>query len=225
MARRTSDTRHERRAKAVLAAVYATLGVGVLVVLIIRESFPPIGLWLAFAAAFAFLDWRSVEVNDRMLMSPTIMVALTAGVAFGRGSAALGVATMAVLGAVSARDVKKRRIFQPVANFGQMVVTAGGSLLVLEAFLAKATIGSASYWTWIAIGSAAAAVLYASINYVLVAFAVRTVFRQNLKVWSHLGELLPSYVAMGFVGGLLGATITRTEVVLPLVFVVFIIGY
>jgi len=30
---------------------------------------------------------------------------------------------------------------------------------------------------------------------------------------------------MGFVGGLLGATITRTEVVLPLVFVVFIIGY
>ncbi|GBD83671.1 cyclic di-GMP phosphodiesterase response regulator RpfG [bacterium BMS3Abin02] len=226
MARRTTRIWNERRAKVVVASLYASGGIAVLVFLAVRESFPPIGLWLAFAAAFAFFDWRSVEVNDRLLMSPTVMVGLTAAVAFGPGSAALGVATMAALGAVSARDVRERRIFQPVANFGQLVVTAAISSLTVEIFLriAQAS-GAGAFWAWVALGSAIAAAVHASINYAFVAFAVRTVFRQNVKPWSHMSELLPSYVAMGFVGGLLGATITRTEVVLPLVFIVFIIGY
>jgi HD-GYP domain-containing protein (c-di-GMP phosphodiesterase class II) len=133
---------------------------------------------------------------------------------------------MAALGAVSARDVRQRRLFQPVANFGQLVVTAGVSSLILEQFLLQAeqALGGA-YWSWVALGSAVAAIAYVLVNYTFVALAVRIVFRQNLKAWSHLSELAPSYLAMGFVGGLLGATITRTEVVLPLVFVVFIIGY
>ncbi|HDK45052.1 MAG TPA: hypothetical protein ENG94_02090, partial [Actinobacteria bacterium] len=135
MARRTTRIRNERRAKIVVASLYASGGIAVLILLAVRESFPPIGLWLAFAAAFAFFDWRSVEVNDRLLMSPTVMVSLTAAVAFGPGSAALGVATMAALGAISARDVRERRIFQPVANFGQLVVTAAAMSLVLELFL------------------------------------------------------------------------------------------
>ncbi len=218
MARRTTKIR--------VATVYALAGAGMLAYLWSSETPPPLGLWALFAAAFAFLDWRSVEVNERLLMSPTVMVALTAAVAFGPGHAALGVATMAVLGAVSARDVRQRRLFQPVANFGQMVVTAGTSALVLEQFLVRAeAAGGGAFWSWAALGSAAAAIVYVVVNYAMVAFAVRVVFRQNLKAWSHLGELLPSYVAMGFVGGLLGATITRTEVVLPLVFIVFLIGY
>ncbi len=132
MARRTAKSRNERRAKIVIATLYATGGLLALAMLALHESFPPISLWLAFAAAFAFFDWRSVEVNDRLLMSPTVMVGLTAAVAFGPGHAALGVATMAALGAVSARDVKERRLFQPVANFGQLVVTASGASLVVE---------------------------------------------------------------------------------------------
>lgn len=226
MARRTIKTRSEQRAKFVLATIYAGLGLIVLAVLALRESFPPLGLWIAFGAAFAFFDWRSVEVNERLLMSPTVMVGLTAGVAFGPGKAALGVATMAALGAISARDVRERRLFQPVANFGQLVTTSAVSVLVLEQFLLKAQqAGGGAYWSWVALGSATAAVIHAAINYAFVALAVRAVFRQNLKAWSHMGELLPSYLAMGFVGGLLGATLIRTEVVLPLVFVVFIIGY
>lgn len=218
MARRTTKIR--------VAAIYALAGAGMLAYLWSTETFPPLGLWALFAVAFAFLDWRSVEVNERLLMSPTVMVALTAAVTFGPGRAALGVATMAALGAVSARDIRQRRVFQPVANFGQMVITAGVSVLVLEQFLLRAeAAGGGAFWSWAALGSAAAAVVYASVNYTMVAFAVRVVFRQNLKAWSHLGELLPSYLAMGFVGGLLGATITRTEVVLPLVFIVFLIGY
>jgi len=226
VARRTTKIRNERRAKIVIATLYAAGGLIALALLFVDESFPPIGLWLAFAVAFAFFDWRSVEVNDRMMMSPTIMVGLTAAVAFGPGHAALGVATMAALGAISARDVKERRVFQPVANFGQLVVTASCASLVVESFVEIARSGgSGVYWAWIALGSALAAAVYASVNYAFVAFAVRSVFGQTVKPWSHLGELLPSYVAMGFVGGLLGATLLQTRVVLPLVFVVFIIGY
>ena len=226
MARRTTKIRNERRAKIAVAALYALSGLAVVAWLAARESFPPIGLWLAFAAAFAFFDWRSVEVNDRLLLSPTIMVGLTAAVAFGPGRAALGVATMAALGAVSARDVKERRFFQPVANFGQLVMTSAAMGLVLEFFLIRAdAAGSGAFWLWLAAGSAAAALVNAAVNFAMVILAVRTVFGQDLRMWSHMGELLPSYLGMGFIGGLLGATLLQTRVVLPLVFVVFIIGY
>jgi len=216
-----------KRRKIQIAALYAVLGSAVLAALIWQETFPSISLWLAFAAAFAFFDWRSVEVNDRMLMSPTVMVALTAAVAFGPGTAALGVAAMAPLGAFSADDFRQRRWFQPIANFGQMVVTAGVSVFVLEWFLerALASIGD-TFWLWIAGGSAVAATVYGLINYTFVTVAVRAVFeKRDLRPWSNLGQLLPSYLLMGFVGGLLGATYTILPVVLPLVFVMFIVGY
>jgi len=226
VARRARKNRNEQRAKVVVAAVYAVGGLTALALLVAYESFPPIGLWAAFAAAFAFFDWRSVEVNDRLLMSPTVMVGLTAVVAFGPGSAALGVATMAALGAVSDRDLKERRVFQPVANFGQLVITAAVMSLVLEGFLVRAIASTPSgYWVWVAAGSALAAGVNSIVNFAMVIFALRWVYHKNISAWSHMSELLPSYLGMGFVGGLLGATVTRTEVVLPLVFVVFIIGY
>ena len=74
-----------KRRKIQIAGLYAVLGGAVLGYLIWTQTFPEFPLWLAFAVAFAFFDWRSVEVNDRMLMSPTVMVALTAAVAFGPG--------------------------------------------------------------------------------------------------------------------------------------------
>ncbi|MDH3425557.1 MAG: HD domain-containing protein [Acidimicrobiia bacterium] len=217
-----------KRRKIQIGGVYALLGVVVLAALILLQKFPPLTLWLAFATAFAFLEWRSVEVNDRMLMSPTVMVALTAAVAFGPDTAALGVATMAALGAFSADDFRHRRWFQPIANFGQMVVTAGVSVYILEWFLKQAPKPETgnTFWVWIAAGSAVAATVYALINYTFVTVAVRTVFeKRDLRPWSNLGQLLPSYLLMGFVGGLLGATYTVLPVVLPLVFVVFIVGY
>lgn len=216
-----------KRRKIQIAALYSVLGFVVLTFLILTESFPSIPLWLAFAAAFVFFDWRSVEVNDRMLMSPTVMVALTAAVAFGPGKAALGVATMAALGAISSDDIRQRRWFQPIANFGQMVVTAGISVSILEWFLNRALDSTGdTFWFWIAAGSAVAAVVHGLINYTFVTVAVRAVFeKRDLRPWSNLGQLLPSYLLMGFVGGLLGATYTWLPVVLPLVFVMFIVGY
>ena len=224
-----------KRRKIQIAALYALMGAAVLGLLAWQETFPPIWLWLAFAAAFAFFDWRTVEVNDRMFMSPTVMVALTAAVAFhfsvdrpGPGTSALGVATMAALGAFSPEDFRQRRWFQPVANFGQLVVAAGVAVFVLEQFLEQAPEPSAgnTFWLWIAGGSAVAATVYALINFTFVTVAVRTVFeKRDLRPWSNLGQLVPSYLLMGFVGGLLGATYTILPVVLPLVFAMFIVGY
>jgi hypothetical protein len=217
-----------KRRKIQIAALYSVLGLVVLGVLIWQQKFPPLALWLAFAFAFAFLDWRSVEVNDRLLVSPTVMVALTAGVAFGPDTAALGVAAMAALGMFSADDFRQRRWFQPIANFGQLVVTAGVSVSVLAWFLQQAPLPSTgnTFWLWIAAGSAVAAVVHGLINYTFVTVAVRAVYeKRDLRPWSNLGQLLPSYLLMGFVGGLLGATYTILPVVLPLVFVIFIVGY
>ena len=190
-----------KKRKIQIGTLYAALGALVLAFLLWQQSFPSISLWLAFGAAFAFFDWRSVEVNDRMLMSPTVMVALTAAVAFGPGTAALGVASMAALGAFSADDVRQRRWFQPIANFGQLVVAAGVSVYVLEWFLKRAEEATGdAFWLWIAGGSAVAATVYGLINYTFVTVAVRAVFeKRDLRPWSNLGQLLPSYLLMGFV--------------------------
>jgi len=106
-----------------LAVLYAAAGIGSLVVLALFQEFPPLSVWIPFAAAFAFLEWRSVEVNERLKASPSVMVALVAGVVFGRGSAALGMAALGALGMLNQRDIRERRVLVPIMNFGQYVVT------------------------------------------------------------------------------------------------------
>jgi hypothetical protein len=213
------------RTKVRLATAYAGAGFAILGGLVWFETFPNIWEWLPFAAAFVYLEWRSVEVNDRMLISPTMMVALTAAVVFGPGKAALGVATMAALGPLTPADVRERRWFQPAANFGQMVVTTSLSALILEQFLSSSV--SNRSLPWIALGAALSALVYASVNYSMVGFAVRKVYdRRDIRPWSGLTQLRIPHIAMGFVGGLLGATYHIVgEVTLPLIFVVFAVGY
>lgn len=213
------------RTKLRLAAGYAGAGIATLGLLFSFETFPNFWQWLPFAVAFVYLEWRSVEVNDRMLISPTMMVALTAAVVFGPGRAALGVATMAALGPLTPADVRERRWFQPAANFGQMVITTALSALILEQFLSSSV--SSRSLPWIALGAALSALVYASVNYSMVGFAVRKVYdRRDIRPWSGLTQLRIPHIAMGFVGGLLGATYYIVgEVTLPMIFVVFAVGY
>jgi hypothetical protein len=212
------------RTKLRLATAYAAAGLVTLAGLVWFETFPNIWEWLPFAAAFVYLEWRSVEVNDRMLISPTMMVALTAAVVFGPGKAALGVASMAALALFTPADFRERRWFQPIANFGQMVVTTSLAALLLEQFLTTGI--SSRSLPWIALGAALSALVYASVNYSMVGFAVRKVYdRRDIRPWSGLTQLRIPHIAMGFVGGLLGATYHIVgEVTLPLIFVVFAVG-
>ena len=91
-------------------------------------------LWAAFAIPFVYLEWRAVEVNDQLMVSSTIMVALTGGTVFALegSSAALGMATIAALGPLVPRDFRERRWFQPAVNFGQLVISATAAGFILD---------------------------------------------------------------------------------------------
>jgi hypothetical protein len=138
---------------------------------------------------------------------------------------------MAALGPVAPADIRERRWFQPVANFGQLVASAAAATTVLALFL---TIGapsgasalSAGLWR-IAVGSALATIVYGTVNYRMVLFAVSRVYgRFEVRPWSHIGAILLPMVGMGFLGGMLGATyLIIGTAALPLIAVVFFVGY
>jgi hypothetical protein len=216
-----------------VAAGYGVLGVLILALLVGTpwQTFPDPLLWAAFAVAFVYFEWRSVEVNDRLFASPSIMVLLTAAVIFGPESAVLGAAAMAALAVVTADDIRERRWFQPVANFGQLVASAAAATTVLSLFLSIGVSSGTSaldagLWR-IAVGSALATIVYGTVNYRMVLFAVSRVYgRFEVRPWSHIGAILLPMVGMGFLGGMLGATyLIIGTAALPLIAVVFFAGY
>ena len=224
----------QNREKKRIAVVFAALGVAVLSALFAIQSFPrPIWLWAAFAIAFVFFEWNAVEVNDKLFASPSIMVMMTAAVAFGPDSAVLGTSTMAALAILTPADVRGRRWFQPSANFGQLVTSSAVSTTALAILMAR--IGDmAGEWTvstpmvgLIALASGLAAVLHGAVNLSLVSFIFRRVYGgQGVSAWSHMAQLVVPYVGMGFLGGLLGATYLLVgPASLPLIAIVFFTGY
>src|SRR5690554_1323239 len=119
----------------VVAVPYFVLGLAALFVSYLATEAPRWTEWLPFAVLYVLLEMFTVEVNDRQFQSSSIMVVMTAGVIFAiqPGSDAMfGMALMAGLGAFVPDDFRERRWFQPMANFGQMVLTAGAAGLVLD---------------------------------------------------------------------------------------------
>jgi len=159
---------------------------------------------------------------------------MAAVVAFGPRAGILAAAAMAALGPLSPEDVTERRWFQPAVNFGQMVLSSAAGAAVLALFLLPAGRNIAGTWTilpsrlWLAgLGSAVAAVVFNGVNYRLVRFIVDTVFGpRSVRPWSHMWQLHAGSLAMGFLGGLLGAAYLLVgTAALPLVFLVFFVGY
>jgi len=223
----------QHRVKIELAAGFGALGVAIVAALIWMpwQTFPDLRLWVPFAAAFAYFEWHSVEVNDRLFASPSIMVLLTGTVIFGPESAVLGGAAMAAVGAVVPADVRERRWFQPAVNFGQMVASATAATATLALFLAirapsDGSILDLGLWR-IALGSALGSIVYGIANYRMVLFIVGRVYgRLEVRPWSHIGAILLPMTGMGFLGGLLGATyLIIGTAALPLIAVVFFVGY
>ncbi|MGQ0849188.1 MAG: HD-GYP domain-containing protein [Actinomycetota bacterium] len=218
------------RRRVMLAAAYATAGFVLLLALVLFDGrFPSFWRWLLFAAAFFVLEFNSVEVNDRLFQSSSVMVALTGGVVFALEgtSAALGMATMAALGPLVAQDLREKRWFQPLANFGQLTLAAGAAGLVLDALLADVGFATRNDLARIALAGVMASAVYTLINWQLVALAVRMVYRtRDVVPWSRMGMVLTSLLAMGIVGGLLGATMVLAEpAVTPLILIVYLIGH
>ena len=215
----------QRRLRLALAAV--ALGVAAQAFVWSRSEVPqPLWLWMLFAAAFVYFEWNSVEVNDRLVGSPTVMVALTAAVAFGPNAAAGGVAAMVAVALLTPADIRERRWFQPAVNFGQLTISAVVSISVLSWFLADVPQIAGNLWRT-AVGSAVAALVYGIVNYNLVALLVRLAFGPSqVRPWSNVVALNIPFLGMGFLGGLLGAAYHLVgPVTLPLIFMVFFVGH
>src|SRR5690606_24498085 len=215
-----------------IAAVYAVVALVCLGILIVRAGSFPFFTWLLFTVVFVALEFNAVEVNDRMLQSSGLMVLLTAGSVFAisyETSAALGMASMAALGPLVPADIRERRWFQPVANFGQMVVSATVAGLLLDWWLAGSdTLELPGLLLRVSLAGAVASLVYTGMNIVMVRYAVRYVYGdRTLLPWSGLHILLPSQVVMGLVGGLLGAAFNEVQktAVIVLILIVYMIAH
>jgi hypothetical protein len=136
-------------------------------------------------------------------------------------------ATIAAIGPFVAQDLRERRWFQPLANFGQMVLTAGASGFVLDLTLTEVGVANRNDLASIVVAGTIASLVYTLINWPLVGLAVRMVYRaRDVVPWSQVPILIASQLVMGVIGGLLGATMVFAQAaVTPLILIVYLIGH
>ena len=222
------------RRRFVLATGYVLAGLGVLVAAaVFNGRFPTFWPWLLFAIAFAVLEYNSVEVNDRMFQSSSVMVVLTAGIVFALDgtSAALGLATIAALGPLLPDDLRQRRWFQPMANMGQLDRVGRRRRVGARHHVEGRRFATRADLARILVAGVVASAVYTLINWQLVRFAVSYVYRtRDFVPWSRMSLFVGSLLTMGIVGALLGTTIVLVAgggdpAVTPLILVVYLIGH
>ncbi|HSM01668.1 MAG TPA: HD domain-containing phosphohydrolase [Acidimicrobiia bacterium] len=221
-----TQTPHEHRT-AILAGGFAVAGVLVLGLLFITQDDPqPMWLWATFAVSFVALEFSSVEVNDRLFISSSIMVAFTAAVVFGRDSAVLAVALMAAVAVLHPDDLRERRWRQPAGNFGQLVISATVGIGVFLPFLPAGEV-TVDDLPLLVSGAALAAVVYDWINFRMVAFFVGVAYPdRDLRPWSKLRANHIALSVLGAFGGILGAAYVLVgPIILPLMFMTFLVGH
>lgn len=192
-----------------IAVPYAILGLAALVVSFRLSEMPSWPVWVLFAVLFVILEMFAVEVNDRLFISSSIMVIMTAGVIFAiqsDSSAMFAMALMAGTAMFTPVDFKERRWFQPMSNFGQLVLCGAAAGLVLDLGLGHIETLSTDSLLRVAAFSALASVVYVTTNNLLVRQAVKTVYgARNLQPWSQMNVLIGGQGTMGLLGGLIGA--------------------
>jgi putative nucleotidyltransferase with HDIG domain len=213
-----------------IAVPYAVMGLVALMGSLLVSEPPNWFYWLPFAVLFVLLEFFAVEVNDRLLQSSSVMVAMTAGVilAILPGSDAMfGMALMGALALFTPLDFKEKRWFQPIANFGHFVLAGAAAGFILDLNLDGVAVTTDSL-LWVLVVSAAAAFTYATVQAILIRRAVRTVFgRDNLEPWSQMPALFAGQVTMGLLGGLIGAAflIAERDAIIVFIVGVYAIGH
>jgi|FLYL01.1.fsa_nt_gi hypothetical protein len=220
-----------------VGSAYFLAGVGVLWLTYPGEFAVDLPLWLLFTAAYVVLSYQSVEVNDRLYASSSVMPLLTAGVAFslleGKSSVDMSVvfslALMAALGPFVPEDFRRRRIFQPASNFGQMALIACIAGLLIEAVMggtSASDIHGGNLFR-VALAGSVGALGYSLTNFLLVRWAILLTYgRRDLIPWSRMGMIVGSQTLMGVLGGLLGAVVvTARPAVVPLILFVYVMGH
>jgi HD-GYP domain-containing protein (c-di-GMP phosphodiesterase class II) len=206
------------------------MGLAALVGSFLVSDMPDWAYWAPFAVLFVLLEFFAVEVNDRMLQSASVMVAMSAGVILAMrtdSDAMFGLALMGALALFTPIDFKEKRWFQPMANFGQIVTAGAVAGLILDSYL-EGVPDDADSLIRVLVVSAVAALAYATVQTVLVRHAVKVVFgRDNLEPWSQMPALFVGQVAMGLIGGLIGAAflIADGEAIIVFIVGVYAIGH
>ncbi len=220
-----------------IAVPYFVLGLVALVGSYLIADAPRWSDWLPFAALFVVLEMFAVEVNDRLFQSSSVMVVMAAGTVLAiqpESDAMFGMALMAGLAFLTPADFRERRWFQPMANFGQLVLSGAAAGLVLDLTLGSVGDADRDILVQVAAMSGVAALVYVTVNNILVRKAVKTVYgNDNLQPWSQMHVLMTGQMMMGLVGGLIGGAYLiaahqlgrRPTAVLILMVGVFAIGH
>jgi HD-GYP domain-containing protein (c-di-GMP phosphodiesterase class II) len=200
------------RRKRLYAAVLGAVGVALPVGAIYQFGFPENeALWLAFAVAFVGLEFYAVEVNERSMTSPGNAVLVAAGIAFGPSAGVGGLLAMAAFGFLQPKDLADRRVFQPLANLGNMTLGAAATALTLLLLLPE-NVAEAGLLRVVGAGALAAAA-GDFLMFAVTRTVVRQVFGSKLAgPWSNLRHILLGFVGLGAMGGLLGYAYVRYSV-------------
>jgi putative nucleotidyltransferase with HDIG domain len=202
---------------------YSLMGLAALVGSFLISDMPYWPYWVPLAVLFVLLEFFAVEVNDRMLQSASVMVAMSGGVILAmkpESDAMFGLALMGALALFTPLDFKEKRWFQPLANFGQIVTAGAVAGFIMDALLGGVD-NSAQVLIQVLVVSAIAALAYTTVQTLLVRYAVKVVFgRDNLEPWSQMPVLFGGQVAMGIVGGLIGAAFLIADRDAIIVFIV-----
>jgi len=199
-------------------------------------SWVDLAYWVMFAGAYVALSVRSVEVNERLYASSSIMPVLTAGVVFALSvpgdsasiwSPVFAMAAIAALGLVVPDDVKKRRVLQPAVNYGQLTVGAAMAGLVISLIVPTVDIEQRGQIYLLVVAGLAAAFVYSVSNYTLVWLAIRFTYgRRELLGWSGIWTILSSQMLMGALGGILGGVLVSTRnSAVPLILAIYVVGH
>jgi hypothetical protein len=231
-----------RRKRFALASAYFLLGLVTVVFTLVTWTPKPGTDWVIvglFALAFAALSFRSVEVNDRMLASSSAMVIATASTYFAihtkstpDGLIEFDAVTVAViiaaLGPLDIADFRRKRVFQPVSNFGLLVVSAFAAGFVADLLLDGRAAQQTGDFVYVAAVGALVGLVYNLVNITLVRFGVRIAYgARNILPWSGLWMLFGSQILMGLLGGMLGAVFefAGNESLLLLILIVYVVGH
>ncbi|HSJ29518.1 MAG TPA: HD domain-containing phosphohydrolase [Acidimicrobiia bacterium] len=231
-----------RKKRFALASAYFLLGLVTVVFTLVTWTPKPGTDWVIvglFALAFAALSFRSVEVNDRMLASSSAMVIATASTYFAihtsvtpDGVIEFDAVTLAViiaaLGPLDIADFRRRRVFQPVSNFGLLVVSAFAAGFVADLLLDGRAAQQTGDFVYVAAVGALVGLVYNLVNITLVRFGVRIAYgARNILPWSGLWMLFGSQILMGLLGGMLGAVFefAGNESLLLLILIVYVVGH
>ena len=218
----------EGRRRRAASVVYAVLGLGTIGWLAgSAANLPPAALLLPLLFVNIYLGFQSVEVNDRLTVSSSGMVLLSGGVAAAMlgASAPFTCAVLAAASAVQERDLKGRRIHEPIWNFGQLAVSGA---LVGWSIQAGLDLMGTDPWAVVAAAGVGSAV-HLVVNLGQVYLIVRYVFSRSIpNLWSGMATLVPSSLLVGLVGGVLGYAYVAAEastLLFVLMMVLFLVGH